>query len=37
MGQFLERFAIRSENDITMKSLVELLFGSALRISEAET
>jgi site-specific recombinase XerD len=36
MGLFLERFAIRSENDIMMKSLVELLYGSALRISEAE-
>jgi site-specific recombinase XerD len=36
MGLFLDRFAIRSENDIMMMSLVELLYGSALRISEAE-
>ena len=36
MGRLLERFAIRSDRDLMMKSLVELLYGSALRISEAE-
>lgn len=37
MGKFLERFSLKSPRDLMLKSMVELLYGSALRISEVET
>lgn len=37
MGTFLRRFALRNERDLMLKSMVELLYGSALRISEVES
>jgi site-specific recombinase XerD len=37
MGILLERFALRTERDLMVKSVVELLYGSALRVSEAES
>lgn len=37
MGKFLQFFALRSDRDFMLKSVVELLYGSALRISEVET
>ena len=36
MGKFLAGFSLLHDRDIMLKSLVELLYGSALRISEAE-
>jgi integrase/recombinase XerC len=36
MGAFLERFALRCERDYMFLSIVEFLYGSALRISEVE-
>ena len=36
MGRLLDHFSIRGFNDIMMKSILELLYGSSLRISEAE-
>ena len=35
MGAFLDSFALVTHNDIMVKAIVELLYGSALRISEA--
>ncbi|MCC6131765.1 MAG: tyrosine-type recombinase/integrase [Acidobacteria bacterium] len=37
MGILLDRFALRNERDLMLKSVVELLYGSALRISEVES
>jgi len=37
MGVLLERFALRTERDLMLKSVVELLYGSALRVSEAQS
>jgi site-specific recombinase XerD len=35
LGKLLDSFALVTRNDIMMKAIVELLYGSALRISEA--
>jgi len=37
MGILLDRFALRTERDLMVRSVVELLYGSALRVSEAES
>ena len=34
MGKLLSQFGIRTHNDVMMKSMIELLYGSSLRISE---
>jgi site-specific recombinase XerD len=36
MGKLLDNFAVKRPGDVMLKVLVELLYGSALRISEAE-
>lgn len=37
MGKLLDSFGLLTHNDIMAKAIVELLYGSALRISEAES
>ena len=37
MGILLDRFPLRTERELMLKSVVELLYGSALRVSEAES
>lgn len=34
MGKLLDSFSLRNHNDIMMKSLIEFLYGSSMRISE---
>lgn len=34
MGKFLDNFAVYTDNDLMLKSMVEFLYGSGLRISE---